>query len=109
MLEICTDLEFKAVPIMVDRCRFRLAILPGDVLTFRGKITSLSDDSAIFDWDVNNRKGKLASTMEITFHMLAVGDLYSEHSKQWALDNYRRLLREAEIKEVPEDKMGWLK
>jgi 3-hydroxyacyl-[acyl-carrier-protein] dehydratase len=109
LLELSRSLQVKAIPLLVERVRFRTPVIPGDRMMMSGEIVSLHDDAAQARFEARVQDNKLVSDGEITFRLLPAAEVYTTPAvRDYLKTFYRRSMVHTKVLSAPPGGMGFL-
>lgn len=99
LLEVSTRFSRKALPVMVDRAKFRALVQPGDQLRITVTLLSLEGESARMDGTIHVGD-RLVASAGLTFALQDSGAFYPPHARGWVKSTYAYWLKEATLNGV---------
>lgn len=99
LLEVSSTFSRKALPVMLDRTKFRALVQPGDQLRIQVTLLSLETDSARLDGTIHVGD-RLVASAGLTFSLQDADTFYPPHARAWVQSTYAYWLREATLSGV---------
>ena len=100
LLEVSAGFRIKALPVMVDRAKFRVLVQPGDQLHITVQVASLDAGAAQLEGMIHIAE-RLAASASLTFTLQDAAAFYPPHAQVWVKSTYDFWLKHAQVSGVP--------